>query len=83
MLETPSQPEMGDHGTVGKLDKRKACVFLILVAVALVCLCLLVYALMYAKPTTNPTIKNGGNSMIRQTVPPGPRLLPMESTVHS
>jgi len=42
------------------LDKRKVCVFLILVAIGLLCLCIMVYALFYARPRGNPTIKNGG-----------------------
>jgi H+/Cl- antiporter ClcA len=42
------------------MDKRKVCVFLILVAIGLLCLCIMVYALFYARPRGNPTIKNGG-----------------------
>ena len=42
------------------MDKRKVCVFLILVVIGLLCLCIMVYALFYARPHGNPTIQNGG-----------------------
>ncbi|HEY3989854.1 MAG TPA: hypothetical protein VGM02_11185 [Acidobacteriaceae bacterium] len=47
------------------LDKRKVCVFLILVAVGILCLGVLVYVLFNAKPHSNPAIQNGGHSLIR------------------
>ena len=83
MLETSSQGLMHGHSTVEGLDKRKACVFLLLVAVGVLCLGVLAYLLFYAAPHSNTMFKGGGNSMIRQTVPPGTRLVPPESTVHS
>lgn len=45
------------------MDKRKVCVFLILVAVGLLCLCVMVYTLFYARPRGNPTIQNGHSSL--------------------
>jgi hypothetical protein len=83
MLETPSQGQMSGRRTVDGLDKRKACVFVILVAIGVLCLGVLGYMLFYAKPHSSTVLKNGGNSMIRQTVPPGTRLAPAEPTVRS
>jgi flagellar basal body-associated protein FliL len=54
------------------LDKRKACVFLILVAVGVLCICALAYMLFYATPHSNTTIKEGGHSLVRQESPPPP-----------
>jgi hypothetical protein len=51
------------------MDKRKVCVFLILVAVAILCLCALVYMLFYANAHSNPTIKDGGHSLTRLDLP--------------
>ena len=51
------------------LDKRKAFVFLILVAIGILCLVALTYMLFYAPPRTSPTIKNGGHTMLRQIEP--------------
>ena len=51
------------------LDKRKACVFLILVAVGIACICMLAYMLFYATPHANPAIKDAGHSMMRQDAP--------------
>jgi hypothetical protein len=51
------------------MDKRKVCVFLILVGVAILCLCVLVYTLFYAKPHTDPTIEKEGHSLLQQNVP--------------
>jgi hypothetical protein len=56
----------------GGLDKRKACVFLILVAVGILCICALAYMLFYATPHSNNTIKDGGHSLVRQEIPPPP-----------
>ncbi len=74
---------MHGHGTVEGLDKRKACVFLLLVAAGVLCLGVLAYLLFHAAPHSNTMFKGGGTSMIRQTVPPGTRLVPVEFTVHS
>jgi hypothetical protein len=53
------------------LDKRKACVFLILVAVGIACICMLAYMLFYAAPHANPAIKDApGHSMILPDAPP-------------
>jgi hypothetical protein len=51
------------------MDKRKVCVFLILVGVALLCLCVLVYTLFYARPHTNPTIEKEGHSLLHRNAP--------------
>ncbi|MEA2817867.1 MAG: hypothetical protein QOI93_5737 [Rhodospirillaceae bacterium] len=47
------------------MDKRKVCVFLILVAIGLLCLCILAYTLFYARPHANSTIQSGGHSSLR------------------
>jgi hypothetical protein len=47
------------------MDKRKVCVFLILVAVGLLCLVLMAYMLFFARPHANSTIQNGGHSSLR------------------
>jgi hypothetical protein len=52
------------------LDKRKACVFLILVAVGIACICVLAYMLFYAAPHANPAIKDAGQSNLRLDAPP-------------
>ena len=54
----------------GGLDKRKACVFLLLVAVGVACLCVLAYILFYATPHANPAIKDAGQSLVRPDAPP-------------
>ena len=54
------------------LDKRKACVFLILVAVGVLCICALAYMLFFATPHSNNTIKNGGHSLARMMYAPAP-----------
>jgi hypothetical protein len=40
------------------LDKRKAAVFLLLVAVAVLCVLVLIYSLMHARPHADPTIED-------------------------
>lgn len=57
------------------LDKRKAVVFLILVAVGILCVIAVTYMLFFASPHTSSTIKNGGHTMLRE-IEPSP-------TVHS
>jgi hypothetical protein len=47
------------------MDKRKVCVFLILVGVGLLCLLLMAYMLFYASPRANSTIQNGAHSSLR------------------
>jgi hypothetical protein len=49
------------------MDKRKVCVFLILVGVAILCICVLAYTLFYAKPHT--TIEPAGHSLLQQNAP--------------
>jgi hypothetical protein len=49
------------------MDKRKVCVFLILVGVAILCLCVLVYTLFYARP--HITIEQGGHSLLQRNAP--------------
>jgi hypothetical protein len=51
------------------MDKRKVCVFLILVVVGILCLCVLAYTLFYARPHSNSPIKNGGLSLVRGDAP--------------
>ena len=47
------------------MDKRKVCVFLILVVIGLLCLCIMVYTLFYARPRANSTIQHGSHSSLR------------------
>jgi hypothetical protein len=51
------------------MDKRKVCVFLILVGVGLACICILIYTLFYALPHSNSPIKTGPQSMVRRDAP--------------
>jgi hypothetical protein len=46
------------------LDKRKVCVFLLLVGIALVCVVLIAYMLFYARPRTDPAIQEGQHSLL-------------------
>ena len=43
--------------------------FLILVAVGVLCICALAYMLFFAAPHSNNTIKSGGHSLARQAAP--------------
>jgi hypothetical protein len=54
------------------MDKRKVCVFLILVAVGILCICALAYMLFFATPHSNTTIKDGGHSLVWLNAPPPP-----------
>src|SRR6478672_8331495 len=78
---TPSQRDMAEssatHGSTGRcgLDKRKACVFLILVAVGLLCIFTLAYLLFFATPHANTPIKNGGHSLLQEETSPSPALV--------
>src|SRR5689334_14989502 len=60
------------HRSMGRrgLDKRKACVLLILVAVGLRCICALAYLLFYATPHGNTPIKNGGHGLLQEEPSP-------------
>jgi hypothetical protein len=64
------------------LDKRKACVFLILVAVGILCICALAYMLFYAAPHSNDTIKDGGHSLTRRDAPPPPGTVWVTGVAH-
>jgi hypothetical protein len=61
------------------LDKRKACLFVILVAIAVLCACFLIYMLFYAGPHSGSPIHTPGQSLLR---PVAPSLAP-RSSVHS
>jgi hypothetical protein len=67
----------------GGLDKRKACVFLILVAVGILCLGVLAYILFYAEPHANSPIKNGSGSIVLWTERPGHRSPALGAAVRS
>jgi hypothetical protein len=56
---------MNERGAACGMDKRKVCVFLILVVVGLLCLCILAYTLFYARPRANSTIRSGSHSSLR------------------
>jgi hypothetical protein len=55
--------------TGGSMDKRKVCVFLILVVIGLLCVLLMAYALFYARPHNDPTIEKDGHSSLRSELP--------------
>ena len=65
------------------MDKRKVFVFLILVGIAIACLCVLLYTLFYAMPHAGSPIKNGGQSLIRRDAPRVPRALAEANSVRS
>ena len=68
------------------LDKRKVWLFLVLVAVALLCVVVLIYALMFARPRTTPTIQQHGHTLLRQTKPlpgAGEMSVPEQQSPHS
>jgi hypothetical protein len=56
---------MNERGAACGMDKRKVCVFLILVGIGILCLLLMVYTLFYARPHTDPTIQQGQHSSLR------------------
>jgi hypothetical protein len=56
---------MNERDAACGMDKRKVCVFLILVGIGVLCLLLLVYTLFYARPHTSPAIQNGQHSSLR------------------
>jgi hypothetical protein len=56
---------MAERGVKCGMDKRKVCVFLLLVGIAVACICILMYTLFYALPHANTTLKKGGHSMVR------------------
>ena len=58
---------MVERGAACGMDKRKVCVFLILVGVAILCLCVLMYTLFYARP--HSTIEQRGHSLLQQNAP--------------
>jgi hypothetical protein len=51
------------------MDKRKVCLFLILVGIGIVCVCVLIYTLFYAMPHSNSTINNSKQSLIQRDAP--------------
>lgn len=56
-------------GSSGSMDKRKVCVFLILVVIGLLCFLLIAYTVFYARPHTDPTIEKDGHSSLRHELP--------------
>ena len=50
------------------MDKRKVCLFLILVGIGIVCVCVLIYTLFYAMPHSNSTTQNTKHSLVTQPV---------------
>ena len=59
----------GVSGSSGSMDKRKVCVFLILVVIGLLCFLLMAYTLFFARPRTDSTIEKVGHSSLRHPVP--------------
>lgn len=56
---------MIERGAACGMDKRKVCVFLLLVGIGILCLLLMVYTLFFARPRTNPAIGGGQHSSLR------------------
>lgn len=56
---------MNERGAACGMDKRKVCVFLVLVGIGILCLLLIVYTLFYARPQTSPAIQSGQHSSFR------------------
>jgi hypothetical protein len=50
--------------TENSLDKRKVCVFLLLVGIGLLCVVLMLYTLFYARPRGSPPVQNGPHSLL-------------------
>ena len=73
------------HGSMGRcgLDKRKACVFLILVAVGLLCIFTLAYLLFFAIPHANTPIKSNGHSLLQEEASPPPAAVSSRVLVRS
>jgi hypothetical protein len=65
------------------MDKRKVCVFLILIAVALLCFCVLMYTLFYARPHSNSTLKDGGHGLVQRDAPGFPYTFAERRSVRS
>jgi hypothetical protein len=65
---------MTERGVQCGMDKRKVCVFLVLVGVGVACLLLMMYTLFYARPRTDQTIQQGPHSSLR---------LDLDTSVHS
>lgn len=57
------------------MDKRKVCLFLILVGIGIVCVCVLIYTLFYAMPHSNSTIQNTKHSLLQRHAPRFPSTL--------
>lgn len=47
------------------MDKRKVCVFLILVVIGILCLCIMAYTLFHARQRENSTMPSGSHSSLR------------------
>ena len=56
---------MTERGAQCGMDKRKVCVFLVLVGVGLACLLLMAYMLFFATPHANPTLQQGPHSSLQ------------------
>ena len=65
---------MTERGAQCGMDKRKVCVFLVLVGIGLACLLLMAYMLFYATPHANPTLQKGPHSSLQPAA---------SATVHS
>jgi hypothetical protein len=55
---------MNERGAACGMDKRKVCVFLMLVGIGILCLLVMVYTLFFARPRTNPAIQSGQHSSL-------------------
>ena len=55
---------MNERGAACGMDKRKVCVFLMLVGIGILCLLVMVYTLFFATPRTNPAIQSEQHSSL-------------------
>jgi hypothetical protein len=56
---------MNERGAACGMDKRKVCVFLMLVGIGILCLLVMVYTLFFARPQTSPAIQSQQHSSLR------------------
>jgi hypothetical protein len=52
------------------LHKGRASLFVILVAIGVLCVCALIYMLFYERSRSSTTIRGTGHSLVREAAPP-------------
>jgi hypothetical protein len=70
-VEASSGRPTGNAGASrGGLHKGRACLFVVLVAIAVLCVCFLIYTLFYSGPRSGSPIHTPGQSLLRNSGPP-------------